>query len=67
MLGVDIFSSHSIFSELKYVWVSVVHVFTKDNLSLLITKRNFSHVFKMVWDEITGNVEKTTRIGVSAF
>ena len=63
----SMFSSCSIFNELKYVWVSAVHAFTKDNLSLLVTKQNFSHIFKMAWDEITGNAEKTTRIGVNAF
>ena len=41
MSSVDVFSSHSIFSELKYVWVSAVHAFTKDNLSLLIMEWNF--------------------------
>ena len=67
MSSVDVFSSRSIFSELKYVWVSVVHAFTKDNLTILIMERNFSRIFKMAWDEITGSAEKTTRIGVNAF
>ena len=67
MSSVDVFSSRSIFSEWKYVWVSVVHAFTKDNLTILIMERNFSRVFKMAWDEITGSAEKTTRKGVNAF
>ena len=53
--------------HILYVWVSVVHAFTKDTLTILIMEQNFSRIFKMAWDEITGSAEKTTRIGVNAF
>ena len=56
-----------IFSELKQAWVSVVHTFTKDDFSRLVMKGTFSQVFKMAWDEITGNLEKAIRIAGNAF
>ena len=56
-----------IFSELKQAWMSAVHRFTKDDFSRLVTKGTFSRVFKMVWDEITGNLENAIRIAGNAF
>ena len=56
-----------IFSELKQAWVSAIHTFMKDNLSLLVTKGTFSRVFKMAWEEIMGDKEKVTQLAVNAF
>ena len=56
-----------IFSELKQAWVSPAHTFTKDDLSHLVMKGTFSRVFKMAWDEITGNSEKAIMIAGNAF
>ena len=56
-----------IFSKLKQAWVKAVRNYTKDDFSRLVTKGNFSHVFKMAWEEITGSAEKATRIATNAF
>ena len=56
-----------IFSKLKQAWVKAVCNYTKDDFSRLVMKGNFSHVFKMAWEEITGSAEKATRIATNAF
>ena len=56
-----------IFSELKQAWVKAVCDYTKDDFSRLVMKGNFSHVFKMAWEEITGSMEKAVHIATNAF
>ena len=55
-----------IFSELKQAWVKAVCNYMKDDFSRLVTKGNFSHVFKMAWEEIMGSMEKTIHIVTNA-
>ena len=52
---------------MKQAWASAIREFTKNDWNVLVTKNNFSRVFKGAWETITGDVVKVTRRATNAF